>query len=106
MALRIEQVLFRPAMGIMAGNARCRPRLEPLVGRVKGRGALVVTLGTELVDRCRCQVGMIGTVSAMAGGATLARGGMHGAVPPIFGYFFVAAETKGRLALVQVAGLR
>lgn len=106
MALRVEKVLFGPAMGIMAGNAGSRPGVLPLVGVDKARCALIVTLDAELLDRCRCQAGMIGTVGAMAGGATFGRRRVQGTVPPVLGHFFVAAETKGRLTFFQVPGMR
>jgi len=106
MALRVQQILFRPAMGIMAGNARCRSRLLPLMGAVKFGRIQIVTLDTELFEGLRSQVGVIGPVGAVAGGAILGGGRVQGAVPPVFGHFFVAAETEGRLAFFQIAGMR
>jgi hypothetical protein len=48
MTHRVKQVFFRSAMGIMTGDARFRPRLDPLVGIDKASGVLFVALGAEL----------------------------------------------------------
>jgi hypothetical protein len=48
MAHGVKQILFRPAMGIMAGDARFRPRLDPLMGFEKTSCLLLMALGAEL----------------------------------------------------------
>lgn len=103
MTHRVEQIFLRPAMGIMAGDARRRSRFEALVGLVETRRILVVTVGTELGDRCHGQLGMVGAMSTVAGGAVLGSRRVRGAIPPELGDLAVTAETQGRLSLVQVA---
>ena len=44
MAYRIQQILLRSAMGIMTGDARFRPRPDPLMGAAKICGILFVAL--------------------------------------------------------------
>ena len=48
MAHGIKQILFRSAMGVMTGDARFRPRPDPLMGVDKAFGILFVALGAEL----------------------------------------------------------
>ena len=50
MAHGIEQVLFRSAMGIMAGYARFRLRLDSLMGVEKACCFLVVALNAKRAD--------------------------------------------------------
>jgi hypothetical protein len=104
-AHRIEQVLLRPAMGIMAGDAGCGTRFQPLVNIEKACASLFVTLGAELIDGSRGQLGVIGAVGTMTGGAVLGGGGMGGAVPPVFCHIAMAVEAEGRLPLVQITGM-
>jgi len=48
MAYRIKQIFLRSAMGIMTGDARFRPRPDPLMGVGKICGILFVAFGAEL----------------------------------------------------------
>jgi hypothetical protein len=48
--LRVKQILFRAAMGIMAGNARIGPRLDRLMGGEEVRLGLIMTFGAEFGD--------------------------------------------------------
>ena len=102
----IKQVLLRSAVGVVAGNARFRPRLYPLMGIDKTFGVLLMALGAELTARLPGQCGMVRAVGVMAGGAILCGRLVQSALPPILGHLAVTAETKGRLALALIAGMR
>lgn len=50
MAHGIKQVLLRPAMGIMAGNARFRPWRNSMMCFGKTSRFLIMALGAELTE--------------------------------------------------------
>ena len=102
MPYRIQQILFRAAMGVMTGNAAVATRHNPLVGRSKPWCSLIMTTGAQLTDGADGHGGKIGTVGIMTGRAVLRRRLMQSTVAPVLGNLTVTTEAQGRLTTGQI----
>lgn len=102
---RIQQVVLRSSMRIVAANARVLTRLDALVGGEKLRRVLVMALGAERAAGHAHQARLVGAVGIMAAGAILSSWLMQGTVTPVLRHFGMAAKAERRLPLAQVAGI-
>lgn len=101
----VEQVLFRPAVGIMTRDTGSRPRLDLLMGDSELSRVLIMALGTKRPDILKLQRSEVGAMRAMAGGAIFSRGRVHGTVSPEFGNFAMTTQTQRRLPLLHKHGM-